>query len=55
MLTYQRYADGNFTEALEFYSKAIETTDAKEELSMLYSNRSATYLYNFFVMYSLHL
>lgn len=36
------YADGNFEEALEMYTKAIAQTEAKEELSMLYSNRSAT-------------
>jgi hypothetical protein len=39
-----RYADGNFAEALIFYTKAIETTNSREELSMLFSNRSATYL-----------
>lgn len=36
------YADGDFAAALELYSKAIETTETNEELSMLYSNRSAT-------------
>eukprot|EP00026_Physarum_polycephalum_P007720 Phypoly_transcript_07785.p1 GENE.Phypoly_transcript_07785~~Phypoly_transcript_07785.p1 ORF type:complete len:432 (+),score=23.90 Phypoly_transcript_07785:112-1407(+) len=37
------YADGNFAEALEYYTKAVEITQSREELSMLYSNRSATH------------
>lgn len=37
------YADGNFTEALDLYSKAIQATTSHEDLSMLFSNRSATY------------
>lgn len=36
------YADGNFADALDLYTKAIDQAVSKEELSMLYSNRSAT-------------
>ncbi len=37
------YANGNFAEALELYTQAINETACKDDLSMLYSNRSATY------------